>query len=219
MKRALLVIAKRPRAGHTKTRLTPPLSPEQAAALYECLLQDTLSLARKVPGQVTIFVLYSPEAEKDYFRQLAPDLELLLQRGDDLGARLDNAIGDCLALGYEQVIVMNSDGPTLPPGYITQGFATLSQADVVFGRSEDGGYYLIGATRQHSRLVREVQMSTPTVLQDTLAIAAEENLNVELLPEWFDVDTIIELRRLAYEIADKPDCAPKTAEFLRGLEL
>ena len=115
---ALLVVAKRPAPGQTKTRLTPPLSPEQAAALYECLLRDTLDLIRRVPD-VQPVIAFLPDAPqdgraRDYFAALAPDFELLPQEGADLGARLDNALSHYLARGYERVAIMNSDGPTLP---------------------------------------------------------------------------------------------------------
>ena len=88
---ALLVVAKRPAAGQTKTRLTPPLSPEQAAALYECLLRDTLDLIRRVPD-VQPAIAFLPEDAEGYFAALAPDFELFPQEGPDLGARLDNAL-------------------------------------------------------------------------------------------------------------------------------
>ena len=220
MKRALLVIAKRPQAGQTKTRLTPPLSPQQAANLYECLLQDTLALARTLPDEVTRMVLYAPADEAFYFKRLAPDLELLAQRGPDLGARLDNALTDCLNHGFQQVIVMNSDGPTLPVAYLTEAFLLLQQADVVLGPSEDGGYYLIGLTRPQPHILREVQMSTPTVLEDTLALAEVDNLTVNLLPSWYDVDTIEDVWRLTQELYSQDrDLACYTRQFLAEMNL
>ena len=204
MKRALLVIAKRPQPGKTKTRLTPLLSPEQAAQLYECFLLDTLDLARAVPG-VNRFILYTPVNEAAYFAQLAPDFRLLGQHGQTLGERLDNALTDCLNNGFDQVAIINSDGPTLPAAHISQTFTLLEAAEAVFGPSEDGGYYLIGLTRSQSRLLREVKMSTPTVLKDTLRLAKEEAVRVSLLPKWYDVDTFTDLQRLIRELETLPD--------------
>src|SRR3989304_1342761 len=108
---ALLVVAKRPTPGQTKTRLAPPLTPEQAAQLYEAFLCDTLNLIRKVPG-VKPIIAYLPDDAGGYFRALAPDFEVLPQRGADLGARLDNALADCLTNGYRQAVIMDSDSPT-----------------------------------------------------------------------------------------------------------
>jgi hypothetical protein len=214
MKRALLVIAKRPRAGQTKTRLMPPLSGEQAAGLYESLLRDTLELVRTVPA-VSRFVLYAPPTEVDYFEQLAPDFQRLPQQGSGLGERLDNALTYCLTNGFEQAVVMNSDGPTLPADHLTRAFDRLNQVDVVLGPSEDGGYYLIGLTQPRPRLLREVKMSTPAVLQDTLALAEAEQLTVALLPRWYDVDTGDDLQRLALELRHRENgLARHTQDFL-----
>jgi hypothetical protein len=213
---ALLVVARRPAPGRTKTRLTPPLRPEQAAALYECLLRDTLDLIRRVPG-VQPAIAYLPEDARDYFAALAPDFELLPQRGADLGARLDNALSHYLARGYERVAIMNSDGPTLPLSSLVSAFEQLRNgADVVLGPAEDGGYYLIGLRRPAPRLLREVRMSTSTVLADTLRLAADEKLAVSLLPAWYDVDDAASLERLQAELATAPaEVAPRTRAFLR----
>jgi rSAM/selenodomain-associated transferase 1 len=211
----LLVIAKRPAAGQTKTRLSPLLTAEQAAALYECFLGDTLDLARRVPG-IDHAIVYLPVDAEAYFMALAPDFGLLVQEGADLGERLDNALTRCLRQGYERVAIMNSDGPTLPAAYLERAFAALRDgADVTLGPTADGGYYLIGLKRPAPRLLREVRMSTPTVLRDTLALAAEEGLRVELLPAWYDVDEAADLVRLARELTDAPpEVAPRTRSFL-----
>jgi uncharacterized protein len=212
---ALLVVAKRPAAGQTKTRLTPPLSPEQAAALYECLLRDTLDLIRRVPD-VQPAIAFLPEDAESYFAALAPDFELLQQEGADLGVRLDNALSHTLARGYERVAIMNSDGPTLPVSSLTSAFEELGNgADVVLGPADDGGYYLIGLKRPAPRLLRDVRMSTTTVLADTLALAAEEKLVVSLLSAWYDVDDVASLARLQAELATAPvEIAPWTRAFL-----
>lgn len=212
---ALLVIAKQPTPGQTKTRLTPELSPEQAAALYECLLADTLDLVRRVRG-IQPMIAFLPAEAQAYFAALAPDFALVLQEGADLGERLDIALTGRLRQGYSRVVIMNSDGPSLPVAHLVEAFAALSNgADVVLGPSDDGGYYLIGVRRPAPRLLREVRMSTPTVLAETLALAAEEGLRVKLLPAWYDVDEAADLARLAGELAVAPqDVAPHTRAFL-----
>jgi rSAM/selenodomain-associated transferase 1 len=218
MQRALLVITKRPQPGHTKTRLTPPLTGEQATQLYECFLRDTLDLARAVPN-VSRIILYTPTDESRYFAKLAPDFALLAQNGNDLGERLDNALTHCLNKSFSQVVIINSDGPTLPAAYIVQAFTQLNKGDAVFGPSEDGGYYLVGLTRPQPRLLREVEMSTPTVLQDTLALAKAENVRVSLLPKWHDIDTIGDLHRLIGELQGVTNgMAQHTRKFLSHLE-
>ena len=213
---ALLVMAKQPTPGRTKTRLVPPLSPHQAAAIYECFLRDTIDLVRQVPD-VRPVVAYMPPGEQAYFAELAPDFEYYQQEGPDLGARLDNGLTHYLGLGYLQVVAVNSDGPTLPLAYLASAFDELGrEADVALGPSEDGGYYLIGLKRPAPRLLREVRMSTPHVTNDTLALAAEERLKVALLPTWYDVDDAQSLARLKAELATAPpEVAPHTRACLQ----
>jgi hypothetical protein len=218
---ALLVVAKRPAPGQTKTRLSPPLSPGQAAALYACFLHDTLELMRQV-SNVRPVIAYLPMGETAYFSGLAPDFELVLQEGADLGPRLDNALTRYLQLGYQGVVIMDSDSPTLPVACLTSAFEALDDADVVLGPCDDGGYYLIGLKRPAPRLLREVRMSTARVVDDTLALAAAEGLRVRLLPVWYDVDDAAALGRLAAELAGAPNgVARHTRAFFAssGLDL
>lgn len=196
----LLVVAKKPAPGQTKTRLCPPLTSYQAAELYECFLRDTLDVMRKVPG-VERVIGYLPDNAQDYFRQLAPDMALTCQCGASLGERLDYLLTEALTSGSQMAIVMDSDSPTLPVTYISQAFDRLSTADVVIGPTQDGGYYLIGMKQPQPRLLRQVQMSTHHVLADTLALAESSGLSVSLLPTWYDVDTIDDLYKLDSEIA------------------
>ena len=199
MSDALLVVAKQPAPGQTKTRLCPPLTPAQAAALYDCFLRDTLDTMRKVPdvGRVIAFL---PEEAQGYFNQLAPDMALVPQRGFSLGERLDNLLTEALANGAQRAVVMDSDSPTLPAAYLSQAFERLADSDVVLGPTRDGGYYLIGLKQPQPHLLRQVQMSTPNVLGDTLKLAEASGLAVSLLPGWYDVDTIADLRQLDREI-------------------
>ncbi|MEP7137400.1 MAG: TIGR04282 family arsenosugar biosynthesis glycosyltransferase [Chloroflexota bacterium] len=199
-KNALIVVAKQPAPGQTKTRLSPPLTPEQASGLYECFLLDTLDQMRQVDEAQRV-IAYLPLEARDYFHRFASDFELVPQNGQDLGERLDHALTGYLSAGYERAVIMDSDSPTLPSNYLSQAFTALADgADVVLGPCDDGGYYLIGIKKPAPRLLREVQMSTPTVTADTIALAHEEDLNVRLLPVWYDVDDASSLMRLMNEI-------------------
>ena len=213
----LLVVAKRPAAGQTKTRLSPPLSPQQAAGLYECFLHDTLALMRQIPA-ARRGLAYLPAGEEAYFRRLTPDFDLLLQTGPDLGSRLDHAAAHYLENGYEKVVIMDSDSPTLPVETLAQAFQALGQnSEVVLGPCLDGGYYLIGLTRPAPRLLREVPMSTPHVLADTLALAASLGLKTGLLPAWYDIDDAASLERLRQELKSPGENAPHTRRFFQSL--
>jgi len=209
-KNALIVVAKRPAPGRTKTRLSPPLTPELASALYECFLRDTLDQMRRVKDVHHVIAYLD---EPDYFQHLAPDFELIPQDGYDLGERLDNALTLHLSQGYERAVIMDSDSPTLPSEYLSRSFRVLADdADVVLGPCDDGGYYLIGTSRPIPRLLREIQMSTSTVAADTIALAKEEGLHLVKLPTWYDVDDVTTLSHLIKEI-DTLDS--ETAKYTR----
>lgn len=216
MQNVLLVVAKKPSPGQTKTRLCPPLNCEQAADLYECFLCDTLAVMRQVPN-VTPKIVYLPQDAHDYFRNLAPDMGLVQQRGKSLGERLDNLLTNELLDGADKAVVMNSDSPTLPKTFLIQAFDQLSATDVVLGPTLDGGYYLIGVKEPQPRILRDVEMSTPYVLRDTLELARKAGVTVSLLPEWYDVDTVEELHRLRNDISglQNSSCA-RTRSWLQN---
>ena len=224
MDRHLFVVAKQPAPGHSKTRLCPPLTGAQAAGLYECFLKDTLDVMRQVNGArcAIAYLTGSPveeQAARAWFSALAPDMELVAQRGSDLGERLNHVLSDALSAGARQAVVMDSDSPTLPSSYLNRAFELLDgRDDVVLGPCDDGGYYLIGVKQPQPRLLREVRMSTANVLSDTLALAREMNLRVGLLPAWYDIDTAAELEHLRAELAAAhPSIAAHTRAYLPAL--
>ena len=225
MKRALLIMTKRPMEGQTKTRLCPPLSLAQAAELYGAFLFDIVDLARDVRAQTTGLqpcFAYTPTDAEEYFNDLASDFGRIYQQGEQLSERLEYVLGAYLERGCNQVVAINSDSPTLPAAYISQAYTLLDdpEVDVVFGPCEDGGYYLIGVKGPFGNIVRDVEMSTPNVLRDTLALAAEENLRVALLPTWYDVDTVDELQRLHDELETLPAATGRhTRQLLAALSL
>ncbi len=219
--RQLIVMAKQPLAGYTKTRLCPPLTPIQATELYTCFLHDVLAVARRTKmtlPELDLAVAHTPSSATAYFNRLAPDFLAIAQVGDDLSVRLDHVLTSALGHGYGQVIATNSDSPTLPVNLIEQAFHLLDRpdTDVVLGPCDDGGYYLIGVKGKFGAIVRDVEMSTDRVLADTLALAEAAGLCVELLPTWYDVDDVATLARLQRDLAEMPArIAPRTRQFLR----
>jgi len=213
--KVLIAVVKRPEAGATKTRLCPPFSLEEAAAFYDCLMRDTLALMARVPA-VKPIIAYTPPDARDYFCHLVSDgFDLILQRGADLGERLLNALTHYLDQGYAKVVIMNSDGPTLPVAHLCQAFTALDKVDVTLGLGHDGGYYLIGMKRPHPSLFEDIAWSTEEVVAQTLARARQLGLSVHCLPEWYDVDTAADLDRLRAEFHAHPNHpARHTREFL-----
>jgi rSAM/selenodomain-associated transferase 1 len=198
----LAIMAKLPEAGAVKTRLSPPLTAAQAADLARAFLLDTIELARAVPGVRTVLA-YSPASAREAMRALAGDLELLPQRGVDLGARMQNALADLLARGHDAALVIGTDLPGLPVAWVREAAERVAHPaiDLIVGPGEDGGYYLIGMKRLHAALFEAMPWSTPSVLGETMRRAEVAGLHTVLLPRWSDVDTPADLERLRASMA------------------
>jgi rSAM/selenodomain-associated transferase 1 len=213
----IVLMAKRPSAGRTKTRLAAALSAETAAAVYECFLQDKITQLRGLQN-VHPAIAYHPSTARDYFAALAPGFRLIEQRGADLSSRLKQVTTDVFKAGFKRLVLIDSDTVTLPPDYLQQALDRLDkpEIDVTLGPCEDGGYYAIGLKAPHLSLF-DVRMSTPTVAADTLEQAENSRLQVELLPQWWDVDTPADLARLKNDLVHHSQLA--TAAFLKGLHV
>jgi len=195
MEKLLVIVAKQPVPGRVKTRLFPKLSPEAAADLYRCFLQDRIQEVISFNG-VDRAIAYTPEDAKETFVSLASDgFELFAQQGKHLGERLNNIFLEKLSQGYKAVSIVDSDSPDLPKSLINESFELLlsRQADVVLGPCYDGGYYLVGMRKPHPELFRNIPWSTENVLSVTLEKAKKIGLNVKLLSIWNDLDTFEDL--------------------------
>ena len=205
-------MTKAPKPGRVKTRLSPPLTPEEAAGLNACFLRDTSAAISRAAetGKAIGIGVYTPKGEEAAFSGILPeDFALIPQRGDDFGERLRFATEDLLRVGFDSACLINSDSPTVP-AHAYQDAATFLHEPgdrIVFGPSDDGGYYLIGMKRHHRRLFEEIDWSTERVAEQTLARAAELKLEVRLLPTWYDVDDRATLRRLCDELLGSPATA------------
>jgi len=200
----IIVMAKQPQVGRTKTRLCPPLSWQDAAALYEALLLDTLSLVSALQG-IDLAVAITPPESQPYFERIAPAGTLLLPiEGSDIGDCLSQVIKLVLNMGYCKALALNSDGPSLPPEYLQQAVDYLDRYDLVLGPGHDGGYYLVGMRRAASEIFRGIAWSTDKVLSQTLERARALGLQVWLTPEWYDVDTAADLGRLQADVERLP---------------
>lgn len=220
-------MAKAPIAGEVKTRLQPPLTATEAAALNICFLRDMAANIQSVSETEAAsgLVVYTPSGAEAAFDGVLPEgFELLVQRGSSLGERLCNATDDLLKQGYGAVCLINSDSPNLPKSILIRAIESLAtEGDrVVLGAAEDGGYYLIGLKHAHRNLFNEIAWSTSDVLARTQQRAAEIDLPVELLPSWYDVDDAETLARLCEELFLTPSAhdaypAPHTRDFLESI--
>ena len=191
----LVVVAKAPVPGKVKTRFGPQLTPDEAAGLYECFLQDRLREIRKLSG-IHLAIAYTPISAIKKFTALASSgIHLFEQRGKHLGERLNNIFLDKLNGDYQAVSIIDSDSPDLPGHLIETSFQRLisRRADVVFGPCHDGGYYLVGMRRPHPELFKDIPWSTDRVLDATLEKSHQLELKTDLLPKWHDLDTFQDL--------------------------
>jgi rSAM/selenodomain-associated transferase 1 len=213
---AIAVMAKAPEAGKVKTRLVPPLSWEEAAELYRCLLQDKLLQVGQL-SEVDPYLAYTPAEARETMCSLAPrTFTLIPQSGSDLGDRLHRLSAILLERGHPAAILIDSDTPTLPTTFLVDAITRLTDetAELVLGPAEDGGYYLIGLRRPCRALFDGIPWSGPAVLTETLRRASAKRLRVSMLPSWFDVDTPDDLVRLRRDLATNGHAlAPHTRRF------
>jgi rSAM/selenodomain-associated transferase 1 len=222
LKEALVVMAKAPREGEVKTRLFGALSSEEARRLYVAFLSDTFALIEEVAEareNLTLALCYTPEGEEEAFEEVEREGSLMiLQRGDDLGERLINCFSDLFALGFEAIVVIGADSPTLPGEYLFDAFESFeTDDDVVIGPARDGGYYLVGMRKLHRRIFEDIPWGSAGALEATIARAREAELDLVLLPEWHDVDTVEDFEQLIRELEENKDVARFTRRFLKEM--
>ena len=224
-------MAKASVAGAVKTRLVPPLTPEEAAELNSSFLADVADNIAIAATQASIqgFAAYHPSGSERFIAALLPDgFKLLPPKEPTLGRSLVHAARDLLAAGYGSACLVNADSPTLPTRLLVEAVRHLQEPGdrVVLGPAADGGYYLIGLKCFHPRLFEAIDWSTERVYRQTIARATEIGLSVAALAEWYDVDDEATLAVLARELLAGPDAngsyrggyaAPNTTGFLERL--
>jgi rSAM/selenodomain-associated transferase 1 len=214
------IFCKVPVAGGVKTRLTPPLTPEQACALYEAFLGDLFGRLEKMKKTGT--TVFYAGSEPGKITDLIPDrYGVLPQEGDSLGERLRHAFEALTGSGESAAVVIGSDSPDLPLQYIKRAFLKLKHKDVVLGPSSDGGYYLVGARSVHPGIFEDINWGSDRVFGQTVDRIRAGGLSLALLPVWYDVDTPPSLELLRSMIRARriegSGSLPKTEAVLRGI--
>ena len=219
----LVIMAKEPVAGKVKTRLSPDLTPQEAADLYRCFLQDSIAEMGALDG-IDRAIAYAPATARAIFAALADHRFTLFPQQDmELGQRMLSIFQEQFAQGYDSVCIMNSDSPDLPREIVRASFRLLAvgKADVVLGPCNDGGYYLLGMKQPHPELLTGIPWSTGDVLAVTQQKAKRIGLQVALLPPWDDIDTYRGLtvfyRRSASDAAEGSNPGTITRTFLAAL--
>lgn len=223
---AVAIICKTPTPGKSKTRLCPPLQPEECAAISACFIAD---LGQTIAGlkhpAARPCAVYTPAGSAAQLLEILPGFTLTPQGEGDLGERLIKGINDLLAAGHGGAILINSDSPTLPAAILEAAVAAVLTGDqMVIAPAADGGYTLIGLSRLHARLYEDIPWSTERVFELTMERACEIGLPATVLDMWYDIDDASSYATLEAELDGqappfaKPDRplqdAPRTRRFI-----
>ena len=204
---ALAIMAKAPRPGRVKTRLSPPLTPEEAAAINTCFLKDTTENIGNLAdeGSCAGVISYTPVGDEHLFDGILPrGYRLVAQRGDGFGERLLTTAQDLFAHGFGSVCLIDSDSPTVPREAFSMAVDALKEVGdrIVLGPSHDGGYYLVGMKQPHPEIFENITWSTASVFAETVAAIRAIGVDLVTLPMWYDVDDAVTLRILRAELID-----------------
>ncbi|MFI6736177.1 TIGR04282 family arsenosugar biosynthesis glycosyltransferase [Nonomuraea sp. NPDC050451] len=193
----IVIIAKEPVAGRVKTRLTPPYSPDQAAALAEAALRDSLLAVSETPASQRVLALDGLPGS-----WLPPGFVVIPQRGSGLDERLAAAFTDAYRLQPEPVVLIGMDTPQVTPALLREAVDSLECHDAVFGPAADGGFWLLGLHEPDPSLLHGVPMSHPETGKLQLDRLDGAGLTVHLMPELTDVDTAADAISVAAQATD-----------------
>ena len=215
----ILLFVKAPVAGKVKTRLAAEIGEEATAGLYKCFVEDVLSMIKNVDSGLRL-CFHPPEAMSQVRQWLGDQYSYRPQRGDDLGERLKNAFAGAFEEGFSRVVAIGSDSPDLPEEFLVQAFTGLGSCDAVIGPSSDGGYYLIGFSKDSfaTEAFDGIAWSTSAVCGQTQEKLKSCGLNIHLLPLWHDVDTRSDLDGLVARNGNTPFNLSRTFDLIRRSE-
>jgi rSAM/selenodomain-associated transferase 1 len=201
---AIGVFCKTPTPGFSKTRLSPPLRPDECAAISACFIRDlTATIAEVARDDSAVgYAVYTPIGTEARLRSLLPSgFRLLPQCDGDFGTRLATATRELLQT-HAGAIMVNADSPTLPASILSAAVSATRDSDaVVLSPAFDGGYTLIGGSRYHARLYEDIPWSTAQVFPRTVERASEIGVPVVTVPGWYDIDDAQSLAMLEAELA------------------
>ena len=196
-KDCVLIFVRCPIVGEVKTRLAKETGPRVAADLYRNFIIDILGNLREL--NVDLRVFFDPPNALGVLQGLIGDHYFCVpQMGDDLGLKMKNAFSETFDEGLERVVLVGSDSPDLPVDFLERAFITLGEYDAVIGPSVDGGYYLMGFTKEGfcPQAFDGIDWGSGRVFQQTFNILKRHKRDVYRLPTWHDVDNLSDLELL-----------------------
>lgn len=214
---ALIVFARTPEPGRVKTRLGTTIGTLSATRLYEAFVADSLHSFETLKIPVRLYVTGS----SDYFPQEwhLPSVDVFIQSGDGLGTRMQHAFAESFAAGYESLVIVGTDFPTLPVEFLDAAFTHVTQRPpcVAIGPCVDGGYYALGLNHLYPTLFDSISFGRSDVFSESVERVSRTTAELVILPEWYDVDDEEGLNNLISEVMIAPDSAPRTCDILRDL--
>lgn len=211
--RVLVIMAKAPRIGAVKTRLTSRFSPVAVTDFYRCLLDDTLALATSL-GDVKVAIM-CPDSDVSELARWTKEADVIAQTGEGLAAGLTSVFTQFANDHQRRIIAFSSDSPHLPRSVLEDAFETLAAHDMVVGPTHDGGYYLVGAKASHRALFEGDGMGTSSALERLVSRARTLQLSLAFATPFYDIDVPEDLTRLANELRVAPARAPRTAAWVK----
>lgn len=190
----IIIFLRAPEKGKVKTRLARELGVEKALDLYRNFVKITLA-ATDLAGVRRWLCFFPPDKQALLTDWLGDDIPCFPQSGADLGARMAHAFKTLFQRGIRQAVLVGTDIPGIRPALVQQAFAGLGTGDAVIGPSLDGGYWLIGFTRNAflPGVFEDMAWSTAGVCADTLDRMRRAGLSVSVLPHLRDIDTLADL--------------------------
>lgn len=193
----LLIFARYPQAGKTKTRLIPAYGPDGAATIYANMLSQILDLVRPtIRDDFKAVILVEPPDCLNAMQELAGfDFEYATQTTGSLGDRLNSAFAEAFKNGAKKVLAIGTDCVEITTDIIAHAVNALKSHDAVIGPASDGGYYLIGLGTFLAGLFAEISWSTEHTLAQTMERLRSYQFSIFLLPELSDIDTPEDVKR------------------------
>ncbi len=214
-KNCLLLFAKSPIKGQVKTRLAAEKGEDFTVELYKHFVEDMIYLVNNLGVHLKL-CFYPPHTRLNFSEWLGEQYCYSPQVGDDLGERLSNAFDSAFEEDFSNVVAIGSDSPDLPVHYLKESFEALAKHDTVIGPSNDGGYYLIGFSKEGfiPEVFENIAWSTNSVFEQSEIILKRHGRKVYLLPLWHDVDTIEDLKSLISRTRNTAFEKSKTYSYL-----
>lgn len=214
----LIMFAKYPEKGKVKSRLSRYWDEDVVARLYFCFIEDLL--ARLSTGDYLFRIAYHPGEKKSDFVSLFGDtFSYIPQIGEDLGERMHNVFCHCFSEGFRSVVIIGSDSPDLPFRIIRDAFQALDTHGAVIGPACDGGYYLIGFSRNalFPGVFDGIAWGTDDVFRKTVQLLEDAGIRLRVLPIWRDIDRPEDIFALIEDNQDADFTNSRTMTYLKEL--